>query len=117
MSDPPICTEAGNVAALVKRVRELSQALDMLYLETADYIRLNHLGPVHHNRSMQLAALALGYPMETGAEPVMTGVDMASGPGRTMYHCPDCGITDYPCNHYKDALRQQAQSDRSGKQP
>lgn len=37
------------------RVRELSLALNLLYQETADYIRVNHLGDVHHNRSMQLA--------------------------------------------------------------
>lgn len=30
-------------------------ALNTLYTETADYIERNHLGPVHHNRSMQEA--------------------------------------------------------------
>lgn len=30
-------------------------ALHTLYMETADYITLNHLGPVHHNQSMKNA--------------------------------------------------------------
>ena len=37
----------------------LVEALRTLYEETADYIRINHLGEVHHNRSMQLARAAL----------------------------------------------------------
>ncbi len=37
----------------------LRRALQLLYDETADYIRLNKLGDVHHNRSMQLARDAL----------------------------------------------------------
>ena len=34
-------------------------ALHTLYLETADYIERNKLGPVHHNGSMQAARDAL----------------------------------------------------------
>lgn len=30
-------------------------ALHTLYVENASYINLNNLGPVHHNRSMQVA--------------------------------------------------------------
>ena len=41
------------------REKRLEEALRMLYEETADYIRINHLGDVHHNRSMQLARAAL----------------------------------------------------------
>jgi hypothetical protein len=37
----------------------LWHALRLLYDETADYIRLNHLGDVHHNVSMQNAFAAL----------------------------------------------------------
>ena len=37
----------------------LRNALQALYDETADYIRLNRLGDVHHNRSMQMARDAL----------------------------------------------------------
>lgn len=40
----------------LKRTRE---ALQCLYDETADYIRINNLGDVHHNRSMQMARDAL----------------------------------------------------------
>jgi Na+-transporting NADH:ubiquinone oxidoreductase subunit NqrC len=39
-------------------------ALQCLYDETADYIRINNLGDIHHNRSMQMARDAL-----TGAPP------------------------------------------------
>ena len=35
------------------------EALKMLHDETADYIRLNHLGDAHHNQSMKLARDAL----------------------------------------------------------
>lgn len=34
-------------------------ALRELYLETADYILINHLGDVHHNQSMKLSRDAL----------------------------------------------------------
>lgn len=34
---------------------EVLAALHTLYTETADYIERNHLGPVHHNQSMQQA--------------------------------------------------------------
>lgn len=38
---------------------ELREALGLLFIETADYIKINNLGPVLHNRSMQLASKAL----------------------------------------------------------
>lgn len=38
---------------------KLEEALSMLYEETADYIRVNHLGDMHHNSSMKLARAAL----------------------------------------------------------
>ena len=38
---------------------DLREALKLLYEETADYIRINHLGDVHHNRAMQMARDAL----------------------------------------------------------
>jgi hypothetical protein len=34
---------------------ELAHALTVLYLEQADYIRINNLGDAHHNHSMALA--------------------------------------------------------------
>jgi len=40
---------------LIATAPELLDSLRILYEETADYIRLNHLGDVHHNRSMQYA--------------------------------------------------------------
>ncbi len=50
-------------------VKELVEALDFLYLEIADYIRLNNLGDVHHNRSMQMARAALSnYKKAIGEE-------------------------------------------------
>lgn len=39
--------------------KDLFEALKVLYEETADYIRRNNLGDVHHNLSMQLARNAL----------------------------------------------------------
>ena len=42
-----------------ERISELERALRTLYEETADYIRIDHLGDVHHNVSMQLARDAL----------------------------------------------------------
>ena len=45
--------------AAEQRLREVEAALRCLYDETADYITINHLGPVHHNRSMQMARDAL----------------------------------------------------------
>ena len=45
---------------LVKAQRdELRTALDILYHENADYIKINNLGPVLHNQSMKLAWAAL----------------------------------------------------------
>jgi hypothetical protein len=41
------------------RTSELERALRLLYEETADYIRTNNLGDVHHNKSMQAARDAL----------------------------------------------------------
>jgi hypothetical protein len=45
-----------------RRVAALREALKILYDETADYIRINHLGEVHHNKSMQMARTALTEP-------------------------------------------------------
>lgn len=46
-------------ARLIAAAPDLYEALQMLHDETADYIRLNHLGDPHHNQSMQLARAAL----------------------------------------------------------
>lgn len=46
-------------AHLVAAAPDLLCALRMLYNETADYIRINQLGDVHHNHSMQRARAAL----------------------------------------------------------
>ena len=43
------------IGQLIAAAPELLDSLRILYEETADYIRLNHLGDVHHNRSMQYA--------------------------------------------------------------
>jgi len=42
-----------------KEIKRLREALKLLYDETANYITINKLGTVHHNRSMQLAKEAL----------------------------------------------------------
>lgn len=39
--------------------KKLRHALFILYREQRDYIQVNHLGPVHHNKSMQDARDAL----------------------------------------------------------
>jgi hypothetical protein len=44
---------------LLRQNQKLRCALLMLYEETADYIRINHLGSVHHNQSMKKARSAL----------------------------------------------------------
>lgn len=41
--------------ALEKKAEAYRLALKFLYDETADYIRTNNLGDIHHNRSMQIA--------------------------------------------------------------
>jgi len=43
-------------AAEIERLRA---ALQAIYDETADYIRINNLGDVHHNTSMKMARDAL----------------------------------------------------------
>lgn len=54
------CTEGHAIQPKDREyVERLREALNILYEETADYIRINHLGDVHHNRSMQLARDAL----------------------------------------------------------
>lgn len=64
----PRCSECAAKAmpavhlALVRTAHKLDvteEALRVLYEETADYIRINNLGDVHHNRSMKLARHAL----------------------------------------------------------
>lgn len=50
----------GLAASPTGYTESLEQALRMLYEETADYIRINHLGDVHHNASMKKAHEALG---------------------------------------------------------
>lgn len=42
------------------------------------------------------------------------GVDFASGPDRTAYSCPVCGITDYPCNCLKAEWKRQRDSASDG---
>lgn len=46
-------------ARLIAAAPELLEALKTLYLEVADYVEVNSLGDVHHNRSMQLARDAI----------------------------------------------------------
>jgi len=47
------------VARLREEAQQLRTALRVLYNETANYIEINKLGPVHHNLSMRLARAAL----------------------------------------------------------
>lgn len=51
------CNEA-NVRWQVA-LADLGSALQFMYVEIADYIRINKLGKVHHNQSMQMARDAL----------------------------------------------------------
>lgn len=46
-------------AQAIAALPDLVEALQALYQDTADYIKLNNLGDVHHNQSMKLAAAAL----------------------------------------------------------
>lgn len=54
----PIC-QARTIAKLTSERDRLRKALQILYDETADYIRVNHLGDIHHNQSMKTARDAL----------------------------------------------------------
>ena len=47
--------------AQAAEIERLRGALDVLYRETADYITINKLGDVHHNKSMQDARYALSH--------------------------------------------------------
>jgi hypothetical protein len=62
----------GGLRALLRTAErerdQMREALEMLYGETADYIRINNLGDVHHNRAMQLARFALALTEPTAAE-------------------------------------------------
>lgn len=49
---------------LERELHLAKNALKLLHDETADYIRINRLGKVHHNESMKRAALVLGIPLE-----------------------------------------------------
>jgi hypothetical protein len=77
LSSPPRCADCGAEAmpathlALVRahhRLEKCEIALRRLYDETADYIIVNNLGPVHHNKSMQLAREALRYSSRATVE-------------------------------------------------
>lgn len=41
--------------------------------------------------------------------PIRTStIDLAiPGSDRTIWYCSDCGVTNYPCNHVKDAWKKQ----------
>ncbi len=56
--DFEVCQRACVPRGEYRASRHADKALDALhtlYTETADYIERNHLGPVHHNQSMQTA--------------------------------------------------------------
>lgn len=59
MSDDAIDQLKEELAEERKKSQRLAQALKILYEETADYIRINNLGDVHHNQSMKGAREAL----------------------------------------------------------
>src|SRR5262245_10382952 len=46
--------QANRIAKLRESNAALAHALTVLYLEQADYIRINNLGDVHQNHSMRL---------------------------------------------------------------
>ena len=58
-SRPQSATEVYANAHLIAAAPDLLEALKLLYEGNAEYIRLNHLGEVHHNRSMQMARDAI----------------------------------------------------------
>ena len=47
------------IAHLWAAAPELLEALTQLYKETADYIQINNLGDIHHNKSMKDARAAI----------------------------------------------------------
>lgn len=53
--------KAKELDRLLKEKERLAVALLHLYEETADYIRVNHLGAVTHNIGMKRARKALRY--------------------------------------------------------
>ncbi|CAB4187679.1 hypothetical protein UFOVP1155_53 [uncultured Caudovirales phage] len=50
-----------DLITLCEEAERLRPALQMLYDETVDYIKLNNLGDTHHNLSIQMARDALGH--------------------------------------------------------
>ena len=79
--------QANATAEAEKRAKEreapILEALRILYEETADYIRINHLGDVHHNRSMQVARDVLE-ANRLAARPASEQVGFCA-------LCPSCG--------------------------
>jgi len=61
----------------------LESALHNLYKETVDYITINNLGPIHHNKTMEDARYALRLPHTYGTR---HGVDC-----RKVRHRPEGG--------------------------
>jgi hypothetical protein len=65
---------------------QLFDALTILYQETAEYIYINNLGDIHHNRSMQVARDALNaaaaecvVPKETIIDRLKQRLDVVQG--------------------------------------
>ena len=54
---------------LCEEAERLRPVLQLLYDETADYIKINNMGDIHHNLSMQAARDALGHNVELRGSP------------------------------------------------
>jgi hypothetical protein len=61
----------------------LGEALSFLYLETADYITINKLGDVHHNRTMRVARDVLALYNEWLKEPAHVAPQVCTTRGDT----------------------------------
>lgn len=99
------CDAKERIAQLEVEVRGLREALHALYSETADYININHLGPIHWNRSMQLARDCLAAspaPVESEREPRC---------GLTFIDKPECA--DHP-NCYCGGFQEPSDHDGKG---
>lgn len=97
------CESVRGRAKMTPQEQRLVEALRLLYNETADYIRVNNLGDVHHNRSMQLARAALASVEET-ATPTRDAPPVV---GNGDYSCAQCGIgMPEPCEHWENLAAQ-----------
>lgn len=77
-----------------EQIARLKEALEALYLEQVDYIKINSLGDPHHNQSMKRAREALAYTSVIPAIDFSKPLETLGGELVT-YIC--CDVIQYRC--------------------